>query len=418
MSSIPLFRASFSSQGKSSQLAYCILTTQHVGLQLTVLYYEDKPGSSYTIKLEKNHTMFGSVFCFHFLVSCFMLPVLLAAPWEQYPADDCPPSPQPCGYLGNIFPPFTTSHDPKCGLRITGCDDDGELKQIALTDQQWYKIDTIINPTFDPNDLSIFIHYPDFDTIVPEQPRIDKRYFKIDNNITFFGCLRNTENKISTPPNMFLYRHCQNMFSYYDMYFSSSHPVDYPMPNIPFACLLFQVSQPESFCNCPPFKLLFSILQIKLNVPKDCKPCPHGPCKLKFEGQGLNCDPPSDYGQPPRLSRPLVSSPPMAKAKKLGTVINFLYLLYLFITDCYSTRLTPFFCSFMCWNTSPGWGFCLGCCYSFVVERKKETFRPPKQIKKRLFFFLQKYNVHGKWRCLLWDLCLLLRRAERGNQQF
>ncbi|WVZ12300.1 hypothetical protein V8G54_016830 [Vigna mungo] len=269
--------------------------------------------------------MFGSVFCFHFLVSCFMLPVLLAAaPWEQYPAEDCPSSPQPCGYLGTIFPPFTTTQDPKCGLPISGCDDDSKVKQISLTDQQWYKIDAIINPTLDPNDLSIFIHYPDFDTILPEQPRqpfeIDKRYFKIDNNITFFGCLRNTENKISTPPNMFLYRHCKNMFLYHDMYYSSSQPVDYPMPNIPFACLLFQVSQPGSFCNCPSFKLLFSILQIKLNVPKNCKPCPHGPCKLKLEGQRLNCDPPSDYGQPPRLSWPLVSPPPTAKAKKLGTV--------------------------------------------------------------------------------------------------
>ncbi|BAT98971.1 hypothetical protein VIGAN_10034000 [Vigna angularis var. angularis] len=269
--------------------------------------------------------MFGSVFCF-FLVSGFMLLVLVAASREQYPAEDCPPSPQRCGYLGDIFPPFTTSKDPKCGLQITGCDDNSEVKQISLTDQKWYKIDAIINPTLDPNDLSIFIHYPDFDNLVPEQPRqpfeMDKKYFEIYNNITFFGCLRNTQNKISTPPNMVLYRHCQNMSLNYDMYFSSSHQVDYPMPNIPFACLLFQVSQSGSFCNYPSFTLLFSILQIKLKMPKNCKACPHGLCKLKFEGQRLNCDPPSDYGQPPRLSPPLVSPSPTAKAKKLALCVG------------------------------------------------------------------------------------------------
>ncbi|QCD90018.1 Protein kinase [Vigna unguiculata] len=229
--------------------------------------------------------MFGSMLSFHFLLSCFMLLVLVAANWE--PQDDCPSSPQPCGYLGKIFFPFTTSSNPKCGLRISGCEDDGAVKQISLGGKKLYKIDAIINP-LDLNYLSIFIHYPDLDTVATEQQRIqpseiENEYFTIANNITFFGCSLNpNEITNSIPSNMTLYRHCQN----HSMYYNSSHSFDYPMPNIPFACLLF------------PFN---------------------------FEGQRLNCD-----GQPPRLSQPPVPPPATAKAKKIALFVGIPILVVVF----------------------------------------------------------------------------------------
>jgi len=266
---------------------------------------------------------------FHFLVSCFMFLVLsAAAQGEQH--QECFDSPvQPCGYLGGITFPFTTSSDPKCGFRIRGCDDDTVDKEISLTDQNWYKIVTIFHSP-DLNNLSIIIRYPDFDT--PKQLQkpfeIEEKHFKIGNNISFFGCLRNSyDNDVVSSSNMFLYRHCP----YHDMYYNSTLRLEYPLPFNPFTCLLFQLPQFGSFCACPSCTFLFSFLEIKFNIPEDCKPCQRPQCEFEFvEGQGLKCYRHDHHAPPPPLSSPSpVSSPATGKAKKIGTVFNFLYLPYI-----------------------------------------------------------------------------------------
>jgi len=270
--------------------------------------------------------MLGSISGFHFLVSCLILLVLVAAQGEQ-DQEGCPSYGQQCRYLGEIPFPFTTSPKPKCGLRIRNCEEHHTADiEIALTDQNWYKIDTIFrfpdpNHPNDPNDLSLLIHYPDFDTVAPEPFKIENKYFEIANNISFFGCCRNSyNNKISNDSNMFLYRQCHD----HDMYYSSTLR-DAPLPIIPFACLPFQLPQYGFLPTCPSYTILFSFLLIKLNIPDECKRCEYPLCEFEFEeGQGVKCYRHyHDYAQPPTLSPAPVRS---AKAKKIGTLINFLYL--------------------------------------------------------------------------------------------
>ncbi|TKY69330.1 serine/threonine-protein kinase [Spatholobus suberectus] len=228
---------------------------------------------------------------FLFLLSCFMLLVLAAVD------EECG-KPQHCGYLGEISFPFTTSPSQECSglLLIQGCQDDSADKEIQLTDRNWYKIDSIFRThNFDLEYLSIFIHYPDFDAVfAPEPP---KKPFKISRNITFSKCIRNSNDPTHT---MSLYRNCP----YYDIYFNSSSEHDdpdspLPMPILPFACLLVsflplgQVTIP----TCPSYTFVFSLLEIKLDIPEDCKSCSsHEDCKpcslprcFNFDGQNLTC---------------------------------------------------------------------------------------------------------------------------------
>ncbi|XP_020203458.1 LEAF RUST 10 DISEASE-RESISTANCE LOCUS RECEPTOR-LIKE PROTEIN KINASE-like 1.2 [Cajanus cajan] len=216
-----------------------------------------------------------SIWGFHFLLSCFMLLVLASVHPVLVDPQQCPQEPEPCGFLGNISFPFTTSDNSDCGFQIRGCDLEDQVKEIQLTDQEWYKIDSILNSY---GYSYIIIHYPDFDAL--SAPWTLKKPFQIDNNITFSKCISNPTESTIHKPDMSLYRKCP----YFDIYFSSSSkngdplpmsPFPLPMPSLPFACLLFQFLPlgQVTIPTCPSCTFLFSLLQIKLDLPKSCIHC-------------------------------------------------------------------------------------------------------------------------------------------------
>ncbi|RDX60118.1 LEAF RUST 10 DISEASE-RESISTANCE LOCUS RECEPTOR-LIKE PROTEIN KINASE-like 1.1, partial [Mucuna pruriens] len=213
-----------------------------------------------------------SMFAFHFLLSCFMLLVLAAVQLKE-DHDECLQH-QPCGYLGHISFPFTTSSNPQCGLQIKGCKEDGTDKEIQLTTdyQKLFKIDSIFT-SLGPKYLSIFIHYPDFDAVSPE-PLIDP--FKIKNNITFSIC-KNSNTDMS------FYRSCP----YYDIYFTSSSgglEFPLPMPTILFPCLLDRFLPLGTVLN--PTSCTF------VDLPPSCENCnPENGCRVEHEKQNFTCSP-------------------------------------------------------------------------------------------------------------------------------
>ncbi|CAJ1932399.1 unnamed protein product [Sphenostylis stenocarpa] len=225
-------------------------------------------------------------------------------------------NPQPCGYLGEIYFPFTTSPDPKCGWQIRGCDNLHADKEFSLTGHNWHKIETIFfPPTFHLNYLSIFIR-PDIDAeFAPEL--LEKPFV---NNFSFSGCSWDSHDyKSQIPSNIsemtLLYTHCPH----HDIYFSSTPVLSSSMPIsilLPFACLL-------TTRTCPSYTFLFSILEIKLNIPESCSYCYPPLCKFRFEeGKGLVCfhdDGPKSTEPPTDMSKPPTSQPATSKARDRGT---------------------------------------------------------------------------------------------------
>ncbi|KAJ1398326.1 Protein kinase-like domain superfamily [Sesbania bispinosa] len=72
-----------------------------------------------------------SVFDFLSLLCLCCVLLLPSAATQGEENEECPP-PRPCGHLGDISFPFTTSTNPECGFQIRGCEDNAAGLPVQL----------------------------------------------------------------------------------------------------------------------------------------------------------------------------------------------------------------------------------------------------------------------------------------------
>lgn len=215
-------------------------------------------------------------FVFPFLSLFFYFLLLLSAAVEDGKdrTEECEVIPRQCGYVGEISFPFTTVNDPKCGFYVRGCDNETAEKEIELVENQFYKIDSI-----QKQDNQIFIYGNSTDeSEIDSVPHDRSNHISLDK-ISFHGCSHN-----STCENMWKYRNCPDHD--YDIYFTSE-PDHRPMfPIFPIPCSP-PVQFPEGLAASDPpdhCRLLFSILQIRVELDRYCEYCHEGnPCLLKHD---------------------------------------------------------------------------------------------------------------------------------------
>jgi len=195
--------------------------------------------------------------CFLFLFSYFLLLLSASPEWVIKCADEEEVS---CGYLGKIFPPFTTVHKRECGSYISGCDENSSVKKIKLINQT-YEIDSI---GYMNNSVIIYgLNSPGF------KPIKNTPNFSI-NTIKFYACNHGYEyddnshhsyEYDNSHDNKFKYRTCSD----YDIYFTSTPDKPHMFPIFPLACFPVPV---ETF-NCVE---IISLLEIKVDL-ESCGGC-------------------------------------------------------------------------------------------------------------------------------------------------